>query len=203
MGELEAKFNQLTSAVSQAFLSCQTQSPSPRSLVSRSIKFSGKAFRCKGFLLQCPLYFVGQMSIMDQQKIAQFLNLITDNALRWVTAIWEKGEESLCSYERFLEMFGRVFDHAPEGKEIRGQLLAIKQGRTHAADYTLEFCTLTHGSGWNDGRCSLNWHVRMIKQSLTHSLTWRSVWTISFITALHITCQLCPPTQWIIPNPCK
>lgn len=109
---------------------------------------------------------------MDQQKIAQFLNLLTNNALRWAIAIWEKGEESLSFYEQFFEMFGRVFNHAPEGKEIRGQLFTIKQGKTCAADYTLEFCTLTAESGWNDGRYSLNWHVRISKQSLTHSLTW-------------------------------
>lgn len=47
-------------------------------------------------------------------------------------------------------MFRRVFDHAPEGKEIREQLLTIKPWRKPAAEYDLKFCRLMAGSGWNE-----------------------------------------------------
>lgn len=47
-------------------------------------------------------------------------------------------------------MFRRVFDHAPEGKEIREQLLTIKPWRRCAAEYAVEFHTLMAGSGWNE-----------------------------------------------------
>lgn len=44
----------------------------------------------------------------------------------------------------------RVFDHAPEGKEIDELLLAMKQGERSAAEYALEFHTFATGSGWNE-----------------------------------------------------
>lgn len=61
-------------------------------------KFSGIPSLSRGFLFQCSLYFAGQTSITDQQKIAQFLNLLTDKALKWATAVYEKGCESIPSY---------------------------------------------------------------------------------------------------------
>lgn len=63
--------------------------------------------------------------------------------------VGESGE-SLSSYDRFTEIFRKVFDHIPEGREGGEQLLAVKQRKQHAAEYTLEFHSLTTGSGWNE-----------------------------------------------------
>lgn len=47
-------------------------------------------------------------------------------------------------------LFQKVFDHSPDGKEMRDRLLSLRQ-RTHcAAEYYLEFHTLATESGWND-----------------------------------------------------
>lgn len=51
---------------------------------------------------------------------------------------------------RFVEMFCRVFDHAPKGKEWESSCLLFKQGWRHEVDYGLQFCTLAAGSGGNE-----------------------------------------------------
>lgn len=46
-------------------------------------------------------------------------------------------------------MYHSVCDHTLEEREVGEQLLSIKQGKQHAAEYALEFCTPTAGCGWN------------------------------------------------------
>jgi hypothetical protein len=36
--------------------------------------------------------------------------------LKWATAIWERGEEELGSYKRFMALFRVVFNNPPEGR---------------------------------------------------------------------------------------
>lgn len=111
-------------------------------------KFTEETSQCQGFLLQSSLYFMGKISIMDQQKIAQFLNLLTTNTQIGYGRMGARWGLTLSFCKQFVEMFCRVFDHAPKGKEIREQLLAIKQGWRHVADYALQFCTLAAGTIW-------------------------------------------------------
>lgn len=54
------------------------------------------------------------------------------------------------SYEQFVRKSCRVFDHAPEGKEIGERILNICQGKRRAAEYALEFLTLAAESEWNE-----------------------------------------------------
>lgn len=93
-------------------------------LVPRPDKFSGEVSDCKGFLLQCSLFFTAQIGTTDQQRIAQFINLITGKMLQWATTISEKGGEPT-SYERFVEQFMQVFNHCLEGMKIGEWLLAL------------------------------------------------------------------------------
>lgn len=64
--------------------------------------------------------------------------------------VWEKDGEFLSSYDSFTEMFLRVFDHSPKGREVGEQLLTVKQGKQRVAEYALKFHTLAAGSGWNE-----------------------------------------------------
>lgn len=50
----------------------------------------------------------------DQSKTAQFIDLLTGKTTSWATA--EDGDPT-SFYRRFTELFKRMFDHSPEGKE--------------------------------------------------------------------------------------
>lgn len=75
-------------------------------------KFDGDPARCWGFLLQGQIYLISHGNVSDQSS------LLPGKALTWATAVWEKGGESVSSYKCFVSLFCRVFDHAPEGKEV-------------------------------------------------------------------------------------
>lgn len=109
LGMLDIHVNQPTDAVSQVLQTCQSKVMPTAPLISCPDKFVGKASQCYGFLLQCSLYYTGQVGINNQQKIAQFLNLLSDKALKWATPVWEKGGESLSSYNCFIKIFCHVF----------------------------------------------------------------------------------------------
>lgn len=42
--------------------------------------------------------------------------------------VWNSSEETFTSYEQFIVMYKRVFDHVPEGKEVSEHILALRQG---------------------------------------------------------------------------
>lgn len=94
-------------------------------LVTQPDKFTGEPSQCWGFLFQCHLYFSVQVDVSDQAKMLQFLSLLTDKALSWTIALWERKGGQEC-------------------------LLAMKQGRRRAAEYALEFHRLAAESSWNE-----------------------------------------------------
>lgn len=70
------------------------------------------------------------------------MSLLTGEALKWATVIMEGSGESITTYEQFVIMFKRVFDHFPEVREVSEGLLTTWQGKSRAAEFALEFCTL-------------------------------------------------------------
>ena len=60
--------------------------------------------------------------------------LMTGQGLKWATAVWERGEEALGSYERFMALFRAVFDHPQEGREGVERLLQLRQGAQTAEE---------------------------------------------------------------------
>lgn len=68
--------------------------------ITKPDKFAGYPAQYHGFLLQHQLYFTAQRGLSDQSKIA----------------VWDKGSESVSTYECFVTLFNQMFDHAPEGK---------------------------------------------------------------------------------------
>lgn len=89
-------------------------------------------------MLQWSLYFSSQEGVTEKTKIAQFINLLTDKSLTWVTAVWSQGEEHTTSFEHFLEHFQQVFDYSPKMKEVSEQLLMFKQSNQSAAEFALK-----------------------------------------------------------------
>lgn len=53
-------------------------------------RYAGEQERCKGFLLQCSLFFSSHPDMPEARKIAHFLRLLTGHALLWATAVWEQ-----------------------------------------------------------------------------------------------------------------
>lgn len=67
--------------------------------------------------------------------------------LLWATGIWEQVGEAISSYENFVTLFQRVFDHTPEGREVSFRILYLKQGQDRVVIYALELRTLAADSG--------------------------------------------------------
>lgn len=60
-------------------------------------KYATDAVRCKGFLLQCSLFFASYPGMPETCKVSYFMELLTGKALTWATAVWEQGDESISS----------------------------------------------------------------------------------------------------------
>lgn len=118
----EEKLMQLANVPSQASTPhfSQTHSVITSSLIARPDKFTSEATQCWGFLLQCSMYFTVQERASDQDKVAQFISLLTGKAIHWATTLWEWNHRASLAYIQFAAMFHHVFDHAPEGNEIGG-----------------------------------------------------------------------------------
>lgn len=72
--------------------------------------------------------------------------------------------------ERFLQLFKRVFDHSPKGKEMGVRLLALKQGNLSAAEYAHSFRTIAAGSSWNEPTLKATYRQGLNKELLTEMM---------------------------------
>lgn len=108
-------------------------------------KHDSKPSRCRRFLLQCQRYFAKLGSLTDKKKVAQTISLLTGWALTWATAVWKKVARMSLILTVFSSYFqGSLIMHRKE--EI---LLAMKQGLPQAAEYVLDFRTLTAEVDWS------------------------------------------------------
>lgn len=107
-------------------------------------KYDGSPARCKGFLLQCSLFISQQPALYtnDESRITIVCSLLTGRALKWATTVWKNDHPMFTSLEEFLQRFHEIFEHAEGGKEAGELLLALRQGKQTAAEYTLTFRTL-------------------------------------------------------------
>ncbi len=120
-------------------------------------KFNGSPDKCKGFLLQCSLFMDQQPMLYptDKSRVSSICSLLTGRALDWSTAVWDGGSMSFPPYNDFLRQFREVFEHTVGGKEAGEQLLALRQGKDTASDYSLTFHTLAAQTGWENGPLKL------------------------------------------------
>eukprot|EP00063_Salmo_salar_P032456 XP_014007291.1 PREDICTED: uncharacterized protein LOC106575333 [Salmo salar] len=113
-----------------SYLSRSTEYPS---LLER---FEGAPARCKGFLLQCYLYFARQTeTVSGRDRVATVISALTGRALDCGAAVGPEVE----SYERFLST---LFDHSVEGREGGERLLRLRQGSRTASEFAREFRTI-------------------------------------------------------------
>lgn len=73
-------------------------------------KFSGDTSLCKGFLLQCLMYFASFVGMPEPKVIARFMNVLTSKVLKWAIVVWEQRDEYMTLYEQFTVVFPGVFD---------------------------------------------------------------------------------------------
>uniref|UniRef100_A0A8C7CF31 Retrotransposon gag domain-containing protein n=1 Tax=Oncorhynchus kisutch TaxID=8019 RepID=A0A8C7CF31_ONCKI len=88
----------------------------------------------EGFLLQCDLHLAhlaGTASVRD--KVALLISVLTDRALEWAHAIWERDSPEVQSYECFTQLVHAVFE-----------------GSKTASEYALDFRKVAASTGWND-----------------------------------------------------
>ncbi len=102
--------------------------------------------------MQCYLYIHQQPLTFptDASQVSFICSLLTGRALDWATAIWEGNRLSFPTYDTFIRQFREVFEHSASGKEVGEELIALRQGNSTAADYTLTFRTLAAQTGWED-----------------------------------------------------
>ncbi|KAL7825225.1 hypothetical protein AOLI_G00324320 [Acnodon oligacanthus] len=116
--------------------------------VSKPDKYEGDPDKCRGFLLQCAVFFENSACSTDQARISFVISRLTDRALEWATASWASLHQ--LTYDQFVREFKLVFDHLYEGKVSGEPLLRLRQGTRSVVDYALEFRTLAASSGWNE-----------------------------------------------------
>ncbi|KAI4897595.1 hypothetical protein NFI96_032131 [Prochilodus magdalenae] len=110
--------------------------------------YDGAPNLCRGFLLQCSIYFSTSPPSSDQSRIAFVISCLSGRALDWATAEWDNIKDG--TYENFIKEFQAVFDHPNAGRAAADLLMQLQQGTRSVADYALEFRTVAAGSGWNE-----------------------------------------------------
>lgn len=86
MADLDAKVNLLSQALATN-AAHRAPAPAASTLVPGMDKYASDTSQCKGFLLQCSLYFAGHKELSKRQNIAQFLGLLNEKALKWARAV--------------------------------------------------------------------------------------------------------------------
>ncbi len=132
-----------------------TQAVNPR--LSLPERFDGTPAKCKRFLLQCSLFLNQQPSLYptDINQVSFICSLLWGRALEWATAVWEGSSLSFPPLNEFLRQFREIFEHSVSGEDAGEQLLALRQGKDTAADYSLTFRTLAAQTGWGNGPLKL------------------------------------------------
>lgn len=114
-------------------------------------RYNGNPGGCRGFLTQCQLMFELQRATYpsDRSKIACIITLLTDKALAWATAIWQRQGPECSDVKLFTDNMLKVFDQTAVGQEAAKRLLRLEQGNSSVSDYAITFRTLAAESGWN------------------------------------------------------
>uniref|UniRef100_A0A8C9XZN5 Retrotransposon gag domain-containing protein n=1 Tax=Sander lucioperca TaxID=283035 RepID=A0A8C9XZN5_SANLU len=135
-------------------LSLPAENPPPVSSplpISTPDKYDGDLGRCRSFLMQCGLVFDLQPNsyATDKARIAFVIELLRGRALDWASAIWERQDICMASYQEFTAEMRKLFDHPVRGRDA-ANLFSLHQGARSVADFVIEFRTLAVESEWNE-----------------------------------------------------
>uniref|UniRef100_A0A8C9Y649 CCHC-type domain-containing protein n=1 Tax=Sander lucioperca TaxID=283035 RepID=A0A8C9Y649_SANLU len=115
-------------------------------------KYDGDLGRCRSFLMQCGLGFDLQPNsyATDKARIAFVIELLRGRALDWASALWERQDTCMGSYQEFTAEMRKLFDHPVRGRDAANRLFSLHQGARSVADFVIEFRTLAVESEWNE-----------------------------------------------------
>uniref|UniRef100_A0A8C9ZYC4 CCHC-type domain-containing protein n=1 Tax=Sander lucioperca TaxID=283035 RepID=A0A8C9ZYC4_SANLU len=132
-------------ATSGAVSFCEPKVPTPD-------KYDGDLGKCRSFLMQCGLVFDLQPNsyATDKARIAFVIELLRGRALDWASALWERQDICLASYQEFTAEMRKLFDHPVRGRDAANRLFSLQQGARSVADFVIEFRTLAVESEWNE-----------------------------------------------------
>ncbi len=191
--------------------------PAPNPQLSFPERFDGTPDKCKGFLLQCSLFLDQQPSLYptDISRVYFICSLLSGRELEWATAVWEGGSLSFPPLNKFLRQFREVFEHSVSGEDAGEQLLALRQGKDTAADYSLTFRTPAAQTGWWSGPLKLLYRKGLsaeLQSELPAAMReglWRNLSISPFVSTIYyapddlldlLSLQAPLPSQ--NPNPC-
>ena len=78
------------------------------------------------------------------------MTLLTGKARSWATALYEADSPACDSFRAFSREMMKVFAPTVSGRTTAKTLLDLRQGNWSAADYAIQFRTLTAESGWGE-----------------------------------------------------
>jgi len=119
--------------------------------------FDGDPSKTANFIGHVKMYIYTNRSCFpdDTSKICFLCSYLTGYAFTWALPYLENldtGHIDICmlSFPLFLEEFHKSFGEVNEKLNNETKLLRLRQGKTPASEYAIEFRRLSAGSGFND-----------------------------------------------------
>lgn len=114
--------------------------------------YAGEPGTCRSFLSLSSLVFQLQPTSFptNRSKVAYIITLLADRARERGTALWDANSPVCSKFQDFADELIKVFDCLVQGREAACEMLRMCQGKRSAANYAIEFRTLTISSGWNE-----------------------------------------------------
>ena len=114
-------------------------------------RYEGDPEGCSPFLTNCSILFALQPYTFatEEARVAYAITHLTGRARLWGTAEWEGRTPACSSFQVFASELQRVFGVPSRGPDHHDSLFGLRQGGRTVADYSIDFRTRVHRSGWN------------------------------------------------------
>lgn len=98
----------------------------------------------------CSANWCSRSFTSDQAKANSVISLLRGAALAWAQPSNTDQHLSALGFELFVGRFSRIFDCPNHVGCVSDSLFSMRQGARSVAEYSVEFCTLSVESGWNE-----------------------------------------------------
>ena len=114
-------------------------------------RYEGDPEGCSPFLTNCSILFALQPYTFatEEARVAYAITHLTGRARLWGPAEWERRTPACSSFQVFTSELQRVFAVPSRGLDHHDSLFGLRQGGRTVADYSIDFRTRVHRSGWN------------------------------------------------------
>lgn len=137
--------------------------------------FEGDLDQCGDRLafFRSPSLFPDHMS-----RLTFTVNSLKWKALRWAHTFLQSHSIEKLTFQCFLQVFRRVFDHPLQQEATAKRILTLRQGRKSIANYSVDFRITAEEAGWDNQSLK-----GLFTNSLMIWLIWRSELTTAFESA--------------------